>query len=156
MDDEASDHQYQRDRHNGSEAGMKPRNRHERDERELLDTCLDDGRVASTSITITSLPLELLERVFECVRLIIQDRDTKNDEGWRTILHLTHVCHLWREVAIVSPYLWTEVSPSAPLQYSELVIRRSRNVFSVNSRGDCPFVRHEQLVDLLLPEMHRI
>ncbi|KAH9030291.1 hypothetical protein EDB84DRAFT_213321 [Lactarius hengduanensis] len=60
---------------------------------------------------ISSLPSEILATIFSFLRLPTSGksplgRETDYDLSW---LHVTHVCHEWREVALDHPFLWSHV-----------------------------------------------
>ncbi|KAH8993949.1 hypothetical protein EDB92DRAFT_1944230 [Lactarius akahatsu] len=60
---------------------------------------------------ISSLPSEILATIFSFLRLPTSGtsplgRETDYDLSW---LHVTHVCHEWREVALDHPFFWSHV-----------------------------------------------
>ncbi|KAJ7162952.1 hypothetical protein C8R46DRAFT_1352782 [Mycena filopes] len=56
---------------------------------------------------IHQLPVELLVEVFRCAL----DCRAYDESSIQTVQNISHVCAHWRQVAITTPHLWTEVLP---------------------------------------------
>ena len=73
---------------------------------------------------ISRLPRELLYMVF---KEIATPQAAKTFDGLG-VLALTHVCRLWRDMAVAEASLWSHVNLRAGQRYTDLVIRRSQGL----------------------------
>ena len=56
---------------------------------------------------ISRLPPETLAEIFSLLSFSADDSESVPYLAW---IHVTHVCHRWREIAIYSPYLWGHIN----------------------------------------------
>ncbi|KAF4607555.1 hypothetical protein EYR38_001627 [Pleurotus pulmonarius] len=77
---------------------------------------------------ISRLPIEVLSIIFGF--LAMQEPPSPSEfytKPYANLLAITHVCLLWRQVALNSPQLWTCVYPSAPSRLVKMCFQRSRS-----------------------------
>ncbi|VDC01828.1 unnamed protein product [Peniophora sp. CBMAI 1063] len=121
-------------------------------------------RMRNMKSAACSLPPELLVHVFgylqstwwpECE---YTDPGRVYDIGWMCI---THVCSLWREIALGSPSLWSPPEIyvfDLPHQFISLMLARSQSQplhFTFYSEGDCDDLLHPNLDSWLSPALFR-
>ena len=97
---------------------------------------------------ISQLPNEILIHIFFFLRL-----DTRHGrhEDWSR-LTITHVCRLWREVALCCPHLWSEVTSVRCLDgIQELVYRAKDTELTIDIDETFPII--DGTVDALLPHI---
>ncbi|KAA1470100.1 hypothetical protein DENSPDRAFT_928624 [Dentipellis sp. KUC8613] len=76
-------------------------------------------------VPISLLPPEILLQFFLCLRAVdIPSRRTRS-LGW---IRVTHVCHLWRTLALRTPMLWAEVIVTLRRGTIEHLLRRAAGV----------------------------
>ncbi|KAH7909739.1 hypothetical protein BJ138DRAFT_1154562 [Hygrophoropsis aurantiaca] len=72
---------------------------------------------------ISTLPPELLAKVFMDCAVQAYQRGKYNRPMSLTWVHVTHVCRHWRQVALGFPSLWTLLVPENPRWTEEMLIR---------------------------------
>ncbi|KAI0055736.1 hypothetical protein BV25DRAFT_1842781 [Artomyces pyxidatus] len=73
-------------------------------------------RIKNSHVAVSRIPVEILGYIFSFYK--------KHPPAWVAI---THVCHLWREVALSSPLLWSDIV-TYNLPWMEETLARSRAV----------------------------
>ncbi|KDR73621.1 hypothetical protein GALMADRAFT_251364, partial [Galerina marginata CBS 339.88] len=83
------------------------------------------GKKYNALLSISTLPLELLLKVFRC------DVTPRMDFGdpSRHLRRISQVCHNWRKAALGTPYLWSQLieCQSIPPKWFRVVLRRARS-----------------------------
>ncbi|KAH8981805.1 hypothetical protein EDB92DRAFT_2093869 [Lactarius akahatsu] len=76
---------------------------------------------------ISSLPPELFAAIFSFLRLPLSGTTLQGMEPDRQLswLHVTHVCHQWRELALNQPFFWSHVdfTTLTPAGATEMLVR---------------------------------
>ena len=60
---------------------------------------------SNTLAPISSLPNEIIAAIF----LLLRSPDTVGQPDIHLVLRVAHVCHLWREIALSHPLLWSHI-----------------------------------------------
>lgn len=105
------------------------------------------------SLTLAgSLPPELLVKVFTfCTPSPSLERYRVPDPyKW---IHVSHVCHYWRMIALSNVQLWTFVAPRGTEQARELLSRSRQMLIDVQSL--CNLDRHLPCLSVLLEQLPR-
>ena len=81
---------------------------------------------------IQCLPTELLLEIFlhcrdDCQEGMKIRGDASKKANPYSWIRITHVCRLWRDIAIAYPLLWSQVVPCELWSLFSMVLRRSRN-----------------------------
>ncbi|KAF8902091.1 hypothetical protein CPB84DRAFT_1707887 [Gymnopilus junonius] len=109
-------------------------------------------RQRNTFIPISRLPPEILSTIF----YFVKESAAEDSLYWTKV---SHVCHLWREIAINSPSLWTN-PPLASIRWTEEMLSRSKMASLAVSANFCAFShRYAPTIDplpLILPHTPRI
>lgn len=89
-----------------------------------LETALAENQSQSTSIA--SLPSDILSCIFQKHRGI--DRGSQSNDDTQPSIRVSHVSTTWREVALSSPTLWTNIvsSPTHLKDFYDAVLLRSQ------------------------------
>ncbi|KAA1471870.1 hypothetical protein DENSPDRAFT_837981 [Dentipellis sp. KUC8613] len=74
---------------------------------------------------ISRLPEEMLARIFEESAPIVSPG--RSTDFPTTLIHITHVCRHWRQIALRYPRIWTHI-PSVSAQWRNVFIARSREL----------------------------
>ncbi|KAF9477333.1 hypothetical protein BDN70DRAFT_881301 [Pholiota conissans] len=94
---------------------------------------LAERRTAQNALApISSLPVEIFSLIFSWVRDADSDDFMQNEEGYSvpapvTWIKVTHVCRLWRRIALDSPILWSRPT-FRNVAWAAEMIRRSNQV----------------------------
>ena len=114
-------------------------------------------------IPIARLPPEVLGHVFTCLIAIMDKRPPQALHGVKSLgknrwLLVTHVCHHWREVALRTPVLWTNISVEyGSVEGVEAFITRSGKVpLRVKVGNITNIERWQGTLQLLAGEMSRV
>jgi hypothetical protein len=116
-------------------------------------------RLHNETTSVCALPTEILSQIFlhlvtSCTEkgYSLQWDDDKDDISW---MRVAHVCQRWREVAVDSPNLWSNLPLTHP-EAVETFIRRSKAVpLSVEYHGKDP-TSQEALVKALQSDAYRL
>ncbi|KAH8091682.1 hypothetical protein BXZ70DRAFT_1067261 [Cristinia sonorae] len=101
----------------------------------------------NTTIPIAVLPPEMLACIFSWYIIAVAHANTAISRGWylpsNSASHyrwikITHVCHHWREVALSSPELWTDILVEGAHECIEAFLSRSK----------------QALLDIFIPTSH--
>ncbi len=106
---------------------------------------------------LTSLPNELLSRIFECA---VNDATLTIPNRWKAAVTLSHVCQSFRETALSCPHNWTSISRSDAMAAS--CLSRSKDlplevelIVGFGSSDDPHELRFEQLLPDILSHSNR-
>ncbi|ETW78816.1 hypothetical protein HETIRDRAFT_147320, partial [Heterobasidion irregulare TC 32-1] len=106
-----------------------------------------DSRSLRSQSPISHLPNEILTHIFFFLRL-----DTRRKhEDWSR-LTVTHVCRLWREVALCCSHLWSEVTSIRHLDAIQELVHRAKNT-ELTIDIDETFAKTDSVLDALLPHV---
>ncbi|TFY73453.1 hypothetical protein EWM64_g10559 [Hericium alpestre] len=73
---------------------------------------------------ISALPAEVLARIFQfCTAMWLPAEELKDPLGW---IKVTHVCRLWRHVALQFPNLWSDICFTLGPQCAKAMLARSK------------------------------
>ncbi|THU89443.1 hypothetical protein K435DRAFT_969101 [Dendrothele bispora CBS 962.96] len=110
--------------------------------------------VKSTADSIDDLQNELLRLIIVSAAVI--DPHTGSDIGW---IRITHVCSRWRELALNTRSLWTNIILNLGEDWTKAMIQRAgpTTLLSVTA-VDCRFWNDNlyEAFGLIPPEMHRV
>ncbi|TFY71614.1 hypothetical protein EVG20_g1393 [Dentipellis fragilis] len=106
---------------------------------------------------VARLPPELLNHIFWYVSEETRDLRVRG-RYLDPLLNITHVCHLWREVALASAILWTSIDLVRPRLAQEYLERSKQFPITVVSRGDTLTLNEarEAILKLALQEASRL
>lgn len=96
---------------------------------------------------INNLPLELIEQIFiDCTHTGVALRSFKLTRSPKWI-SITHVCRLWRQIALGCPRLWTHITPDLSSTWIAAFASRSKSVpllveIEVNHIANGTFQQH--------------
>ncbi|KAJ8690805.1 hypothetical protein PTI98_012204 [Pleurotus ostreatus] len=74
-------------------------------------------------LPVSKLPPEVLSTIFEFIAMTIED----DVEPYSDLLSATQVCRLWRQVALLSPRIWSFIYCSAMPRLVDLFLERSKS-----------------------------
>ncbi|KAH8091674.1 hypothetical protein BXZ70DRAFT_952818 [Cristinia sonorae] len=77
----------------------------------------------NTCMTIGRIPVEILARIFFWI--VVGTHDTRSSRGTRWIT-ITHVCRHWRQVALNTPTLWTDICVEGTVEPAATFLKRSK------------------------------
>ncbi len=100
-----------------------------------------------------SLPPELLTKIFAFCAPSPSLELYRVPDPYRWI-HVAHVCHYWRMIALSSVELWTFVAPRSK-RHAEELLARSKQVL-IKVQAQCYSDKHLLCLSLLLDQLHRI
>ncbi|KAJ7176180.1 hypothetical protein C8R43DRAFT_555315 [Mycena crocata] len=136
-----------------------------------LETALRDCKAERRSLKtylngyiypVLTLPNELVSEIF--VQSLSPASARLSEAGRDSPLFLGHICHTWRQIAISTPSLWTQIvlaaSPTAAESHLNLLdiwLTRSRDCpisLAIVDVGNAPFSMH-RFVEAILPHCMR-
>ncbi|KZV59262.1 hypothetical protein PENSPDRAFT_660097 [Peniophora sp. CONT] len=103
------------------------------------------------TMSIASLPVEVLLRIFECASDAIE-----NDEGAKTIFRLAGLCRDWRALLLDYPPAWSTICLAHPVA-TELMLQRSKTApitIRLDLRG-CVYPEAEQQASMARRALER-
>ncbi|KAF9478395.1 hypothetical protein BDN70DRAFT_46034 [Pholiota conissans] len=122
-----------------------------KDIEELQATLLALMSQRNDFVPISCLPPEIMCKIFSFVQTLYRSRnEAEEDMEW---IGLTHVCRLWREIAIDSPSLWVSLPIGRP-RWVEEMIRRSKG--STGLIVDAVLPSGKLGLEMTLQHAHRI
>lgn len=114
-------------------------------------------QTSCAATNIHTLPVEILAHVFTFCADQVPDKPSSfySRPAW---LPITHVCRLWRTIALNHPPLWTSITPELSLRWVKIFMERSRTMLVDFDTHATPYERlnYYQDIILLLSDFTRI
>lgn len=77
---------------------------------------------------IAKLPCEIMTAIFHAIddppRIIHVDKRSLIGRAWLGWIHVSHVCRMWRDIAVRHPSLWSNISFTLGPQWTKTMFER--------------------------------
>ena len=106
-------------------------------------------RELNTLVPVGRLPPELLVAIFHYFAALQKNGLPVN------LISVTHVCHLWRKVALGAETLWATINATARPDYLDVALRRSGGTLLDVYIKSAYHQSHQRTLHAILPHIHR-